>query len=253
MRITDHRRVAQFAIVGLILLVAGITAISGGRITIHMIGDSTMADKPVEDNPERGWGQMLPAFFDSSVRIENHARNGRSTRSFLREGLWTPVLSSLKPGDYVFIQFGHNDEKPEKTDRYTPPDDYRSNLVKFVTETRERNAQPVLCTPIVRRRFDSNGMFYDEHGVYPDIVREVAKKLNVPLIDMHRLSERLIVGLGPEGSKKAFLWIPPGAYKSLPNGREDNTHFSEWGAIQMAALAVEGMRELHLDLVQHLK
>jgi lysophospholipase L1-like esterase len=192
-------------------------------------------------------------FFDSTVRIENHARNGRSTRSFLRESLWTPVVGSLQAGDYVFIQFGHNDEKPEKVDRYTPPEDYRTNLIRFVTETRERKANPVLCTPIMRRRFDENGKFYDEHGVYPDIVRQVAAEYHVPLIDMHRTSERLIVDLGPEGSKKIFLFIPAGAYKSLPNGREDNTHFSEYGATKMAELAVEGMKELNLDLVKRLR
>ncbi len=218
-----------------------------------MIGDSTMADKPLDDNPERGWGQLFPTFFDSTVRIENHAKNGRSTRSFLRESLWTPVVSKLQPGDYVFIQFGHNDEKPEKVDRYTPPEDYRTNLIKFVKETREHKAQPILCTPIMRRRFDEQGKFFDEHGVYPDIVREVAKQYDVPLIDMHRKSERLIVELGPEGSKKIFLWIAPGEYKSLPKGREDNTHFSELGATRMAELAVEGIRELNLDLVRRLK
>lgn len=235
------------------LLLVGFTQLPSERITIYMIGDSTMADKPLDDNPERGWGQMLPMFFDSTVRIENHAKNGRSTRSFLRESLWIPVVSRLQPGDYVFIQFGHNDEKPEKVDRYTPPEDYRTNLIKFVMETRERHAEPILCTPIMRRRFDEGGKFYDEHGVYPDIVRRVADEYNVPLIDMHRKSEQLIVELGPDGSKKVFLWIAPGVYKSLPNGREDNTHFSVYGATRMAELAVEGLKELNSALAKHLR
>ena len=153
----------------------------------------------------------------------------------------------------MFIQFGHNDEKPEKIDRYTPPEGYRKNLIRFVTETRERKGRPVLCTPIMRRRFDAQGKFFDEHGMYPDIVREVAKEYDVPLIDMHRKSERLIVDLGPEGSKKIFLWIPPGVYKSLPQGREDNTRFSEYGATRMAEFAVEGIKELKLDLAGRLK
>jgi DNA sulfur modification protein DndE len=235
------------------LLLLAMTTPREGKITVYMIGDSTMANKPVDDNPERGWGQMFPSFFDSMVRVENHAKNGRSTRSFLRENLWQPVVEKLQPGDYVFIQFGHNDEKPEKVDRYTPPEDYRTNLIKFVTETLQRKANPILCTPIMRRRFDERGTFYDEHGVYPDIVRQVAKEYNVPLIDMHRKSEKLIVGAGPEGSKKIFLWIEPGVYKSLPNGREDNTHFSEYGATQVAELAVEGIKELNLDLAKRLK
>ena len=223
------------------------------QTTIFMIGDSTMADKPLEDNPERGWGQMLPQLFDSTVIVENHAMNGRSTRSFLAENRWQPVLEKLRPGDYVFIQFGHNDEKPEKVDRYTPPEDYRKNLIKFVTEASARKATPVLCTPIVRRRFDKEGKFYDEHGVYPGIVREVAAAYKVPLLDMHRKTQDLLVALGPDSSKKIFLWIQPGEYKSLPNGREDNTHFSEYGATTMAQIAVSCMQEQQLELAIHLR
>ena len=243
----------RMAALAALLMMVGFSQLSDKKITIYMIGDSTMADKPLEDNPERGWGQMFPSFFDSTVVIENHAKNGRSTRSFLRESLWTPIVNKLQSGDYVFIQFGHNDEKPEKVDRYTPPEDYRKNLILFVTETREHGALPILCTPIVRRRFDDKGTFFDEHGVYPDIVRQVAAEYKVPLIDMHKKSEKLIVDLGPEGSRKVFLSIPPGVYKSLPNGREDNTHFSEYGATRMAEFAVEGIRELNLDLMRRLR
>ena len=237
----------------LALVLAAVGRSGEARITIFMIGDSTMADKPLEDNPERGWGQLFGERFDSSVTIENHAMNGRSTRSFLAEDRWRPVLERLKEGDYLLIQFGHNDEKKEKVDRYTPPEEYRKNLVKFVTEAAGRRARPVLCTPIMRRRFDTAGRFYDEHGVYPDIVREVAAALNVPLIDMHRTSERVIRDLGPEGSKRIFLWIKPGEYRSLPEGRQDDTHFSPYGARLMAGLAAEGIRQLKLDLGQHLR
>jgi len=218
-----------------------------------MIGDSTMADKPTEDNPERGWGQLLPRYFDSTVVIENHAKNGRSTRSFLAEGLWQPIVEKLQPGDYVIIQFGHNDEKKEKVDRYASPQDYRKNLIKFVTETLRKKARPILCTPIVRRRFDKEGKFYDEHGVYPDVVRDVAAEYKVPLIDMHKKSEKLVVSLGPDSSKIVFLWVEPGMFKSIPEGKQDNTHFSELGAARMAELAVEGIRELNLPLAEHLK
>ncbi len=222
------------------------------HVTIYMIGDSTMADKPLEDNPERGWGQLFPTFFNSSVTIENHAKNGRSTRSFLAETLWQPILEKLKPGDYVFIQFGHNDEKKEKVGRYTCPQDYRVNLLKFVNETRAKNAFPILCTPIVRRRFDDSGKFYDEHGVYPDIVREIAAWYKVPLLEMHKKSEQLLKELGPEESKKLFLWIDPGKYKSLPQGRVDNTHFSEYGATTMAEFAVEDLVRLDHPLAKYL-
>jgi lysophospholipase L1-like esterase len=211
-------------------------------VTIYMIGDSTMANKPLEDNPERGWGMMLQDFFDSSVVVENHAMNGRSTRSFLAENRWHPIVDNLKKGDYVIIQFGHNDESKEKKERYTTPEEYRANLVRYVNETLAHKANPILCTPVMRRRFDESGSFYDTHGIYPDIVRKVADSLKVPLVDMHRKSEKEIRELGPEGSKKMFLFIEPGEYASLPDGKEDNTHFSEWGAREMARLFVEGIR-----------
>ncbi len=222
-------------------------------ITVYMIGDSTMANKPVEDNPERGWGMMLHEFFDSLVIIDNHAVNGRSTRSFLYENRWQPIVDKLNKGDYVIIQFGHNDESKEKKERYTTPDEYRKNLVRFVNDTRTAKAHPVLCTPIMRRRFDENGQFYDTHGVYPDIVRAVADSLKVPLVDMHHKSEQLIKSMGAEGSKKLFLFIKPGEYASLPEGKEDNTHFSEYGAREMARLFVDGIKELRLPLAKRLR
>jgi len=222
-------------------------------LTVFMVGDSTMADKPLEDNPERGWGMMFPAFFDSGVRVENHARNGRSTGSFIREGRWDTVMARLQAGDYVIIQFGHNDQSKEKGDRYTPPDAFKENLRRFVRDTRAKGAYPILCTPIMRRRFDSTGTFYDVHGEYPELTRSVAKALDVPLLDMHRSSERVIVEHGEEGSKKIFLHIPPGAYASLPEGKIDNTHFSEYGATLMATLAVDAIRDLKLPLAAHLK
>lgn len=221
--------------------------------TIYMIGDSTMANKPLEDNPERGWGMMLQVLFDSTVIVENHAMNGRSTRSFLAENRWQPIVDKLSKGDYVIIQFGHNDGSKEKKDRYTTPDDYRTNLVRFVNETRSHKANPILCTPVMRRRFDEKGSFYDTHGIYPDIVREIADSLKVPLADMHRKSEERIRELGPEGSKKMFLFIEPGTYASLPNGKEDNTHFSDWGAREMARIFVEEIRGQLPKLEKRLK
>ncbi|MBN1413619.1 MAG: rhamnogalacturonan acetylesterase [Bacteroidales bacterium] len=222
-------------------------------VTIYMIGDSTMANKPIEDNPERGWGMMLQDFFDGRATVENHAMNGRSTRSFIAENRWQPIVEKLKKGDYVVIQFGHNDESKEKVGRYTTPEEYKGNLVRFVKETLAHRAHPVLCTPLMRRRFDENGSFYDTHGVYPDVVRQVADSLKVPLIDMHRKSEKLIKELGPEGSKKMFLFVEPGIYASIPAGKEDNTHFSEWGAHEVAKLFVEGICEQQLKLRKRLK
>jgi lysophospholipase L1-like esterase len=236
------------------LITASLSGDLNKKITIYMAGDSTMANKPLEDNPEKGWGMMFQQFFDSTVIVENHAMNGRSTRTFISENRWQAIVDKLKPGDYVIIQFGHNDESPEKKDRYTPPADYKKNLIRFVNETRAKDASPILCTPVMRRRFDKDGKFYDAHdSVYPGIVRQLADSMKVTLLDMHRKSEKLIVAAGDEGSKKIFLLIKPGEYKSLPKGREDNTHFSEYGATEMAKIAVEELKTLNIELTSRLK
>lgn len=223
-------------------------------ITIYLAGDSTMAPKLPDKRPETGWGEMLQAFFDEKqVKIENHAQNGRSTRTFISENRWAAIVEKLIPGDYVFIQFGHNDSSKEKVDRYTSPDDYRANLIRFVNEVRDKKAIPVLLTPVMRRRFDGAGVFYDTHGVYPDIVRSVAAAKKVALIDMHRRSEQVLKEYGPEASKKLFLQLKAGENTNYPNGIEDNTHFSPQGAKTMAGLAVEGLRDQHLKLAKFLK
>jgi lysophospholipase L1-like esterase len=232
-------------------LAAGVSA--KGPITIHLAGDSTMAEKTAERRPETGWGEALPRFFrETQVRVNNHAKNGRSTRLFIEQKHWQTLLDSLKKGDYVFIQFGHNDSAKDRPDRYTPPEDYRANLVRFVREVRARKATPVLFTPVMRRRFTKEGVFQDVHGVYPGIVREVAAELKAPLIDMHRASERVLVRLGPEESRKLFLQLKPGESANYPAGVEDNTHFNPRGAEEMAALAVEGIRERKLGLAKYL-
>jgi DNA sulfur modification protein DndE len=220
---------------------------------LYLIGDSTMADKPDLEYPERGWGQMLPAFFDTSkVTIENHAKNGRSTRSFIYEGRWDSVYSKLKPGDFIVIQFGHNDGSIQKTERYTTPVEYRYNLKKFVKEAQKKGANPILCTPVVRRNFEE-GKLVDTHGEYPGIVSNLVAELNVPLIDMHQKSQKLVAELGEKGSLTLFLQIPAGVYEKVPEGKIDNTHFSEKGAIAIASLFVEGVKEQNLELEKFLK
>ncbi len=239
-------------LIGLSLIV--LAAISGFMFSqktprIFLVGDSTMADKPLADNPERGWGQLFPMFFDHSVIIENHARNGRSTKSFLNEGRWQVVLNRLQPGDYVFIQFGHNDEKISDSTRYAAPQtDYRNNLMKFILDTRAKNANPVLLTPVSRRKFGKDNKSVETHPEYSDVVRSLAKEENVPLIDLDSMSRALLDQFGPEGSEKLFLRVPPGEYKSLPKGKHDNTHFTFFGATKIAGLVVEGIRALHLPL-----
>jgi DNA sulfur modification protein DndE len=224
------------------------------KIRIFLIGDSTMANKPLEDNPERGWGQMLPEFFNDDVEIRNHAKNGRSTKSFIDQGLWQAVLDSLRPVDYVMIQFGHNDQKITDSTRYADPHGaYQRNLQCFVNESRAKGAQPILITPVMRRCFDEHGQFYDTHGDYPGVVREVASQIQVPLIDLHQSSRELLVSLGEEKSKEIFLWIEPGKYARFPEGKQDNTHFSEYGARQIAGLVVNDIKTMDLKLKDYLK
>jgi len=232
---------------------AGSIAFGQDPVTIYLAGDSTMAEKTADKRPETGWGEKLQAFFDPlKVRVENRAKNGRSTRSFIEEKSWAAIVDKLKKGDYVFIQFGHNDQK-ENTERYASPADYGKNLVTFVNEVRAKKALPVLFTPVVRRRFDEQGAFFDTHGKYPDAVRSVAAELKVPLIDMHRKSEKLLREFGAEGSRKLFLQLKPDEHPNYPKGIEDNTHFNDYGAEQMASLAVDGIRETKLGLVKYLR
>jgi lysophospholipase L1-like esterase len=223
-------------------------------VTVFIAGDSTAAPKLETKRPETGWGEQLQKHFDEKrVRIDNQAANGRSTRTFISEGRWQALIDKVRAGDYVLIQFGHNDQSKEKVDRFTPPDDFRHNLERFVAEVRAKRATPVLLTPVMRRRFDKDGKFYDTHGEYPDLTRRVAAEQKVPLIDMHRMSEKVLVKYGPEESRKLFLQLKPGENPNYPQGVEDNTHFSPAGADVMASLAVEGIREQRLGLAKFLK
>ena len=257
-------------------------------ITIFMIGDSTMANKDLTGgNPERGWGQMLPGFFTEDIRVDNHAVNGRSSKSFIDEGRWDKVLARIKKGDYVFIQFGHNDEKP-KADRHTDPGTtFDANLRKFVNETRAKGGIPVLFNSIVRRNFgtgadtaavqaavnqddyrkdagkeasagQSGNRLIDTHGDYLLSPRNVARELNVPFVDMNKITHDLVEGLGPEESKKLFMWVEPHTVPAMPKGREDNTHLNIYGGRVIAGLTVDAIAKAvpalapyvrHYDLV----
>jgi lysophospholipase L1-like esterase len=220
-------------------------------VTVYLAGDSTMAPKLAEKRPETGWGEALQPCFDSAtVRVENRARNGRSTRTFIEEGLWRAITDSLRAGDYVFIQFGHNDESKEKVDRYTPPDAYRANLTRFVDDVRARGATPVLLTPLMRRSFDPAGHVRDTHGEYPDLVRAVAAERGVALLDLHRASASALERYGPDSSRALFLQVERGESPNYPEGVHDNTHFSPRGATVMAGLAIDALRRARVPLVE---
>ena len=221
-------------------------------ITVWLAGDSTMAQKQPDKRPETGWGEALQPCFDSAeVRVANRAMNGRSTRSFVAEGRWRAIVDSLTPGDYVFVQFGHNDEKVG-TNNYSSPDDYRGNLVRFVDEVRAKGAHAVVFTPVVRRRFEG-ARLVDTHGQYPDAARAAARERDVPLVDMTRASAELVEQLGPDSSRALWLHLEPGAHPNYPTGVRDDTHFNPLGAQRMAGLAIDAIRGLRLDLSTRLR
>jgi lysophospholipase L1-like esterase len=217
---------------------------------LHLAGDSTMADKPLDPpQPERGWGMLLREQLQQPERIVNHAANGRSTRNFQVEGRWAHLLSQLAPGDCVLIQFGHNDQKRDDPRRWADPQtDYPDNLRRFVHDVRSRHAVPLIATSVSRRRFDAQGRIVDTLAPYPDVARQVAREPDVTLIDLNAATARWLEGLGPERSKAMFMWIEPGQYAGLPNGRRDNTHFVEDGASAVAAMALKLLYEQRPEL-----
>ncbi len=219
-----------------------------------MIGDSTMANKQAYDFPETGWGQVFNEVFTDQVEIKNYALNGRSTKSFRTEGHWKKIFDQLQLGDYVFIQFGHNDQKMNDTSRYAAPQtDYRKNLERYISESRSKGAIPVLLTPVMRRKFDDENKFVDQHGEYPGVVREVAKNTQTDLIDLTASSQALIEKLGEEASKDLFMNFGGGIYAKFPDGKEDNTHFSPYGAREMANLVAKEIMDKGLPLRNWLK
>ncbi|MDI9238462.1 rhamnogalacturonan acetylesterase [Lysobacter sp. LF1] len=242
-------------LIGLLLALTSFATVAGGPpLTIHLAGDSTMAEKLPTKRPETGWGEFLAAQFrDGSVVVDNRAKNGRSTRTFIEEGRWNDLLDATKAGDVVLIQFGHNDQSVEKPDRYTPPADYARNLARFVADVRTKGATPVLLTPVARRRFDEAGHVVPSHGEYPDLVRALAARERVALIDMERRSSAVLQETGVEESKALFLWVAPGANANYPNGVEDNTHFSPAGAERMAREFAYALRGSGLALAQRLR
>lgn len=236
--------------------------------TIFIIGDSTAAKKDLSTgSPERGWGMALQCYFTDPIRVDNHAVNGRSSLSFINEGRWDKVLSLIRPGDYVIIQFGHNDEKP-KADRHTDPGStFDYNLAKYVRETREKGGIPILMNCVVRRNYtmkvdqkrDDESLrnttfkdapkvvegdtLVDTHGLYRIAPRDVAQRMNVHFIDANKITHDLETSLGKEGSKKLHMWYKPGEHPALPKGRQDNTHYNIWGAHQVAKLLADALCE----------
>lgn len=238
-------------------------------ITVFMIGDSTMANKPLKDeNQERGWGQMLPMMLQGKIKVDNHAVNGRSSRSFINEGRWDKVIEKIRPGDYLVIEFGHNDEKPGEKRHTDPGSTFDDNLRMFAQKALEKGATPILMNSIVRRNFPANvtekaedrddnppsatgptknkvegDILVDTHGAYLISPRNVAEELGVPFVDLNTLTHNLVQSLGREKSKELFMWIPANTYKFCPDGKIDNTHLNIYGGKVVAAIAAKAMVE----------
>lgn len=256
---TKHHLRILIPLAAIILLL--MSAMQDQITTIYMIGDSTMADKNIDGGKqERGWGMVLASYFDDDIIIENHAVNGRSSKSFIDEGRWDSVLCRLQPGDYVFIQFGHNDEKPQPERHTDPGTTFDANLRRFVSEARSKGAIPVLFNAVARRNFirqtpqndddeklrlttatttpitSEGDTLYDTHGLYLLSPRNVAQEMGVVFIDANQITHNLEQQLGREGSKNLHMWYLPGQQPSLPDGRQDNTHYNVYGANTVARL-----------------
>jgi len=233
-----------------IFLLMSFTLPAFKKIHVYLIGDSTMCIYEPSRAPLTGWGMPFADFFDSTVVIDNRAKGGRSTRTFISENRWQPIAENLQPGDFVLIQFGHNDEAKEEKykDRYTPVPDYKTNLVKFIRETKAKSAFPVLITPVTRMRFDKNGNIQETHAEYTAAVIETGRQYDVPVIDLDKMSRELLQHLGPENSKLLFMQLEPGEHPNYPDGQKDNTHFNEFGARKIAELVLAGLREQKIEL-----
>jgi lysophospholipase L1-like esterase len=221
------------------------------KMNIWLCGDSTMAIKQTSAFPETGWGMPFVYFWDSTVQVNNLAKNGRSTKTFISENLWQQVLDGASEGDYVFIQFGHNDEVPEKKS-YTKPEEFKANLTKFIKETRALKATPILLTPVSRRQFDSTGNALENHKAYDALVKEVATNEKVLFIDIDTKSRELYQSFGKEKSTLLFLQLQAGEHPNYPEGKIDNTHFSELGARLIAQLVLKEVKMLNTNLNNHI-
>lgn len=256
-------------------------------ITIFAVGDSTMADKDIKNgNTERGWGMMLANCFSEDVRVDNHAVNGRSSKSFIDEGRWQTVVDKIKPGDYVLIQFGHNDEKPAANRHTDPGTTFDANLRRMVTETREKGGIPILLNSVVRRQFYYESGQYlksktgkdiddeslrntsnhadggkivdgdtlvDTHGAYLLSPRNVARELNVPFVDANKITHDLEQGLGPVKSRQLHMWYLPGENPAIPDGRKDNTHYNIHGARLVSSLLADAIAKEVPALKKHIR
>jgi lysophospholipase L1-like esterase len=235
----------------LALMLMSFTAARPSMTKIYLIGDSTVCDQDIKRYPVTGWGTPFANYFIKAVKVDNRAKGGRSTRTFLEENRWQPIVDSLRPGDYVIMQFGHNDEarEPQYAARYTAIPDYKKNLVKFITESRAKQAYPILVTPVSRRVFKAQ-QAQETHTGYTAAVFEVGKQYQVPVIDLDKKSRELYQQMGETKSKLLFMELDSAEHPVYPLGRHDNTHFNDYGARIMAEMVLNEIQSQHLPLAQ---
>lgn len=229
---------------GLLLVATMMLASCHTQRTIFMAGDSTAEYATQEKKGYiRGWAQMLPQYLNDDVKMDIRARGGRSTKSFIADGIWDKLIADVKKGDYVFIQFGHNDasRNPQRHASYA---DYKANLIRMINEVRAKGATPVLLTSMVQRTFQKGLLVDDRLKGYPGIVRRLAKEMDVMLIDCHQKTRDFVVTIGDEASKPYYRYLGPGIDPFKPDGIADDTHMMEKGAKRVAAFVAEGMLEL---------
>jgi lysophospholipase L1-like esterase len=217
--------------------------------TIYLAGDSTVVDQDKE--PWAAWGQMLPRFFNSHVAVSNQAESGETIRSFVVEKRFDKIFSTIQSGDYLFMQFAHNDQKPGKGFVSIP--DYKELLRKYIQLAKDRGASPVLVTSMNRRSFDADGKIIQTLGDYPAAMREVAQSDHVALIDLTDISKTLFEALGPERTLKAFVHYPANTFPDQPQELKDDTHFTDYGAYELARCIVKGIRDVRLPLAKELR
>ena len=211
-------------------------------MAVYICGDSTAASYPPEDRPLAGWGQMLSEFLPGT-QIVNRAVAGRSTRTFLEEGRLQGIEPELEPGDWLLVQFGHNDES-DKPERHTQPwTSYVDNLSRFIDAARRRDARPVLLTPICLRTWE-NGALQPSHGDYPEAMRALARRRIVPLIDLYAGSLSIVRALGEVGSRALYMHLEKGEFERYPDGRNDDAHTREAGARAYAEYVAKALKTL---------
>ena len=216
---------------------------------IFLAGDSTVVDEGNE--PWCGWGQAFTSFLSPEIVVANHAESGLSADSFVAQKRLNKIFTQMKPGDYLFIQFGHNDQKQQGEGK-GPYTSYKTNLKYLVDKAREKGATPVLVTPMHRRRFDDHGKVVNTHGDYPNAVRQLAEEEKVLLIDLHKMSETLYEAMGVENSKRAFVHYPKGTFPGQDTDLADNTHFNFYGGYQIAKCVLKGMIDGNLPLEKYI-